>query len=133
MSAARFLCCMVSCCTFLMLHTYHMVKPTVALDAIGIVSSDINRSIEFFSLLRIEFMPTMSDEASHDHMEATLPNGLRLMLDSEKLVRQLNPNWNWPSPNTQTTLLAFSCDCAQGVDDLFDSITGAGFTAVAAP
>ena len=105
----------------------------VALSAIGIVTSDIPRSIEFFSLLGCRFSPESSDETSPDHVEAVLPNGLRLMLDSESFIRKLNRNWEWPPASSQTTVLAFDCKAPEHVDAVFRSIVSAGFTAVTDP
>jgi|LakMenEpi03Aug12_release.lakeMendotaPanAssembly.Ray.scaffolds.fasta_scaffold304023_3 uncharacterized glyoxalase superfamily protein PhnB len=105
----------------------------VALNAIGVVSSNIPRSIEFFTLLGISFPTDGSCEASADHTEAVLPSGLRLMLDSESLVRSLNPNWDWPPENSQTTLLAFDCVSPTNVDAVFQLIVNAGFTSATDP
>jgi hypothetical protein len=62
------------------------------LDAIGVVVSDLKRGAEFFRLLGVPF----GDPGTEDHFEATLPNGLRLMLDSESLVRSFMPGWTKP-------------------------------------
>jgi len=59
------------------------------LDAIGIVSSDINASIQFYKKLGLELKQFEQSE----HYECILPNGFRLMLDSEKLMQQINPQY----------------------------------------
>ena len=103
--------------------------PNPVLDAIGIVSSDIPRSIEFFALLGIAF-PNAPRE---DHVEATLPNGIRVMLDSEALVTRLNPQWVRSSLDSQATSLAFDCGTPSHVDSLFLVVTQAGFIGATQP
>ena len=51
----------------------------VRLDAIGIVVSDLVRSVQFYRLLGVGF-ENPGDSPQH---EAALPSGLRLMLDTE--------------------------------------------------
>src|SRR3954451_378606 len=63
------------------------VRAVPQLDAIGIVSSDLARTRAFYGLLGIEFAE------GDDHVEATMPNGLRLMVDSEDVIRRFNPDW----------------------------------------
>jgi uncharacterized glyoxalase superfamily protein PhnB len=89
------------------------------LDAIGIVSSDLARSRAFYRLLGIEFAD------GDDHVEATMPNGLRLMLDTEEVMISFRPDWRREEGN-QTTL-AFACGSPGEVDELYARIVGAGF------
>jgi len=63
------------------------------LNAIGIVCADMRRSVAFYGLLGIEF------PEGNGHVEATLPNGLRLMLDSEEVVRSFRPDWTRTAGN----------------------------------
>ena len=55
------------------------------LNAIGIVVSDMERSIAFYRLLGLD-VPETPDEG---HVDTFLPNGVRFMLDSEETVTQL--------------------------------------------
>ncbi|MDE1047282.1 MAG: hypothetical protein OR995_07540 [Candidatus Nanopelagicales bacterium] len=103
--------------------------PCPVLDAIGIVSSDLDRSIDFFALLGIHFPAS----AGQDHVEATLPNGIRVMLDSEALVTRLNPHWVRSSLDSQATGLAFDCGTPSHVDSLFLVVTQAGFLGATQP
>ena len=48
------------------------------LNAIGIVASDLARSIRFYRLLGID-VPETPDEG---HIDMFLPNGVRFMLDT---------------------------------------------------
>ena len=91
------------------------------LNAIGIVASDMARSIAFYRLLGLEF-PGDSDGG---HIEAELPNGLRLMLDSEETIKSFRPDWTRESGNQLA--LAFECESAADVDGVYQRVTSAGF------
>jgi catechol 2,3-dioxygenase-like lactoylglutathione lyase family enzyme len=90
------------------------------LDAIGIVASDLARSVAFYRLLGVPF-----PDAGDDHLEAALPNGLRLMLDSEDVVKSFDPQWQRPKGNSIG--LAFLCDSPADVDATYKRVTGAGY------
>lgn len=90
------------------------------LDAIGIVVSDLERSVAFYRLLGVAF----PDPGEEDHLEATLPNGLRLMLDSEEVVKSFDKDWK--RPVGQSIGLAFLCDSASDVNAIYDSLMSAG-------
>ena len=89
------------------------------LDAIGIVSSDLARTRAFYALLGIEF------GAGDDHVEATMPNGLRLMLDTEEVVRSFSPDWTRATGNQLA--LAFGCGSPAEVDETYARVVEAGF------
>lgn len=89
-------------------------------DALGIVCHDIKKSLEFYKLLGIE-----PEEAEGDHIEATLPNGLRLMWDDIDLVKQINPNWVEPQGTRMG--MAFLCESAAEVDQIYQAILEAGY------
>lgn len=91
-----------------------------SLDAIGIVASDLAKSVAFYRLLGLEF-----PDATDDHIEAKLPTGLRIMLDSEEVVRSFDPDWKRPAGNSIG--LAFLCDSAAEVDEVYKQITDAGY------
>lgn len=98
------------------------------LDAIGIVSKDMKRSIDFYKLLGLNFPDLKENE---EHIEATTDGGLRVMLDSEALVKKLAPDW--PQPVGQRMALAFLCDSPDKVDELYLKITQAGFLGAKEP
>src|ERR1700755_872552 len=77
------------------------VRAVPQLDAIGIVSSDLGRTCAFYGLLGIEF------GEGDDHVEATMPNGLRLMVDAEHVIRSFDPDWSREAGNQLA--LAFAC------------------------
>ncbi len=96
---------------------------TPRLDAIGIVCQDIRRSLTFYALLGVIVPENPGEE---DHVEATLPNGLRLMWDSVGLMKQISPNWQ--SPVGHRMGLAFLCDSPSDVDAVHAKVLAAGFS-----
>ena len=90
------------------------------LNAIGIVSSDLERSIAFYRLLGVNL-----PDDGEGHIEATLPSGVRLMLDSEDVIRSFRPEWTRETGNQLA--LAFECSNAAGVDELYARVRAAGF------
>ena len=91
------------------------------LDAIGVVVSDMQRAVEFFRLLGVPF----GDPGGEDHFEAKLESGVRLMLDTEKLVRSFMPDWVRPAG--QRLSLAFLQDSPAAVDTRVEQLRAAGF------
>jgi catechol 2,3-dioxygenase-like lactoylglutathione lyase family enzyme len=91
------------------------------LNAIGIVTSDMARSIRFYRLLGLD-VPETPDEG---HVDTFLPNGVRFMLDSEDTVRSFRPDWTRETGNQLG--LAFECESASEVDDVYARMVEAGF------
>ena len=60
------------------------------LNALGIVSSYMARSIRFYRLLGVD-VPETPEEG---HIDTFLPNGVRFMLDTEEVVRWLCLLWS---------------------------------------
>ena len=96
------------------------------LDAIGIVSKDLRASIRFYALLGVAF-----PQPDGDHVEATLPNGLRLMLDDLEVIKTLDKDWTEPAGHRMG--LAFLCSSPAEVDSFHAKITAAGHASKAAP
>jgi uncharacterized glyoxalase superfamily protein PhnB len=94
------------------------------LDAIGVVVSDLGRAIDFYRRLGVQF-PADPDPEGHGHVEASLPGGLRLMLDAEESVRSFRPDWS-PAPGDPRTGLAFLCDSPADVDRVYRELVEAG-------
>jgi len=90
------------------------------LNAIGIVASDVGRSIAFYRQLGVEL-----PEDGEGHIEATLPSGVRLMLDSEEVIQSFRPDWRREAGNQLA--LAFECASPEEVDELYERVTSAGF------
>jgi len=90
------------------------------LNAIGIVASDLRASIAFYSLLGVDFPAD-----GEGHIEATLPSGLRLMLDTEDVVKSFRPDWTRERGNQLA--LAFEFASPAEVDERYEQVTAAGF------
>jgi catechol 2,3-dioxygenase-like lactoylglutathione lyase family enzyme len=91
------------------------------LNAIGIVVSDMARSIGFYRLLGLD-VPETPEEG---HVDVSLPNGVRLMLDTEETVLSFRPDWTRATGNQVG--LAFECGGPGAVDEIYGRLTGAGF------
>ena len=91
------------------------------LNAIGIVASDLARSIRFYRLLGLD-VPETPDEG---HIDAFLPNGVRLMLDTEETVRSFDAEWTRATGNQLG--LAFECSDPREVDEVYARVTDAGY------
>jgi uncharacterized glyoxalase superfamily protein PhnB len=91
----------------------------VSLDAIGIVTGDAKRSVEFYAFVGITF-------TQHgDHYDGTTPSGVRIMLDTVELIRGFDPTYE--KPTGSGVVLCFKQDSAAAVDALYARITNAGF------
>lgn len=91
------------------------------LNAIGITVADMARSIRFYRLLGLD-VPETPDEG---HVDAFLPNGVRLMLDSEDVVRSFLPNWQRNDGNQ--IALALECSSPAEVDEVYARVVAGGF------
>src|SRR6188508_3223003 len=96
------------------------------LNAIGIVASDVARSIAFYRLLGVDF-----PEDGEGHIETTLPSGTRFMLDEESVVKSFRPDWRRETGNQLA--LAFECSSPAEVDELFERVRAAGHDAEKEP
>jgi uncharacterized glyoxalase superfamily protein PhnB len=92
--------------------------------AIGVIVSDMNRAIDFYRRLGLQF-PEDPDPEGHGHVEATLPGGLRFLLDTEETVRSFDPDWSPPSGGHRMSL-AFLCESPQDVDRIHSELIDAG-------
>ncbi|MGD3111369.1 VOC family protein [Streptomyces sp. YGL11-2] len=97
--------------------------PAPQCDVIGLVVSDLAASLAFYRRLGIEF-PEGSEE--QPHVEAALPGGLRLALDSENTVRSFHPAWRPPTGGGRVGL-AFRCTGPDHVDAVYEDLVGAGY------
>ncbi len=92
-----------------------------SLNAIGIVSSDMARSIAFYRLLGLD-VPETPDEG---HVDTFLPNGVRFMLDTEDVVRSFKPDWVRADGNQLS--IAFECGSPAEVDEVYARVVAGGF------
>ena len=91
------------------------------LNAVGIVVSDMARSIAFYRLLGLD-VPETPEEG---HVDTFLPNGVRFMLDSEETIKSFRPDWSRAQGNQLA--LAFECASPAEVDETYARATGAGY------
>ena len=96
------------------------------LNAIGIVSKDLKASVAFYRLLGLAF-----PDPDGDHLEATTPAGLRVMLDSLTLMKELDKDWKEPVGRRMN--LAFLCASPAEVDAVHAKIIAAGHPSKTAP
>jgi catechol 2,3-dioxygenase-like lactoylglutathione lyase family enzyme len=95
---------------------------TPRFDVIGLVVSDMAASLAFYRRLGIEFPDGSEDQP---HVEAELPGGLRLALDTEETIRSFHSGWRPPAGGGRIAL-AFLCDSPAEVDSVYEELTGAG-------
>jgi catechol 2,3-dioxygenase-like lactoylglutathione lyase family enzyme len=91
------------------------------LNAVGIVASDLARSIRFYRLLGLD-VPETPDEG---HVDLFLPSGIRFMLDTEETVRSFRPDWVRATGNQLG--LALECGSPAEVDEAYARAVAAGF------
>ena len=97
------------------------------LNAIGIVASDMAQSIRFYRLLGLD-VPETPEEG---HVDTFLPNGVRLMLDTEETITSFRPDWTRATGNQIS--MAFECASAAEVDEVYARVVAAGFTSELEP
>ncbi len=102
---------------------------TAHFDALGIVVSDMEAALAFYGLLGLDFD---EDPEVAGHVEADLPGGTRLMLDTEEVIASFDPDFEPPTGPGRIGL-AFLCDQPSEVDRLHDEVVNAGHTSSRAP
>src|SRR4051794_19032827 len=90
------------------------------LDAIGIVASELPRSVAFYRRLGLAFPDVGADE---QHVEAEL-GSVRVMLDSEQLIRDLDASWEGGGRGRVS--LAVRCSSPEHVDTLYEELAADG-------
>jgi uncharacterized glyoxalase superfamily protein PhnB len=95
-------------------------------EAIGVVVEDLGRSIDFYRRLGLEFPDGES------HVEASLPGGLRFMLDTVEMIKSFDPEWTPPSGGHRIAL-AFRCESPEAVDAVYMELVEAGYESYKPP
>ena len=67
---------------------------TARFDVIGLVVDDMARSLAFYRKLGLGIADDMDAE---DHVEATLPGGLRMAWDTVETIKSFDPTWTPPA------------------------------------
>jgi catechol 2,3-dioxygenase-like lactoylglutathione lyase family enzyme len=94
------------------------------LDVVGVIVSDMDKSIAFYRRLGVKF-PEPHDPDGHGHVEATLDGGIRFALDSEETIRSFDPHWTAPSGGHRMAV-AFLLDSPGAVDQKFAELVKTG-------
>ncbi|MCM6776327.1 VOC family protein [Nocardia sp. CDC159] len=92
---------------------------TARLDVIGVVVADLTAAQDFYRRLGVEFGTDLGG-----HVEADLPGGFRLVLDTEDNIRSFHPEWQGGPGRIG---LAFRCDSPAEVDARYTELTEAGY------
>lgn len=98
------------------------------LDLIGIVVHDMGAALRFYRLLGLD-IPAESDGEAH--VEAILPNGLRVAWDTVELMKQIHPDWI--APVGYRIGLAFKCANPAEVDAVYAHVVASGYHGHKAP
>jgi len=96
---------------------------TPQLNFIGIVVSDMAASLTFYRRLGLAF-PEGAD--SEGHVEATLPGGMRVALDTEAVIKSFHADWQRPATAGRIGL-AFQCADPAEVDAVYSELVDAGY------
>ncbi|MGH8928833.1 MAG: VOC family protein [Acidimicrobiia bacterium] len=97
-------------------------------DAIGLVVRDMSEAMDFYRKLGLEFvMGTESD----GHTEAAGPNGLRVMFDTQEMMKSFS-QWE-PASGGHRVSLAFLCESPDEVNRLYHELTVGGAPSHVAP
>ena len=95
---------------------------TTRLDLIGIVVTDMARSLAFYRRLGLDIPAGAEGEG---HVEAVLPGGLRIAWDTVETIQSFDPAWT-PPGGGQRMGLAFVCDGPEDVDATYAALVAAG-------
>jgi catechol 2,3-dioxygenase-like lactoylglutathione lyase family enzyme len=94
---------------------------TPRLEVVELVVADMQASLAFYRLLGLDI-----PESDEDHVEATLPGGLRIAWDTEEVIRSFDPDWQPPSGGHRMAL-AFGVDSPAEVDSVYQQLLDAGY------
>jgi uncharacterized glyoxalase superfamily protein PhnB len=99
------------------------------LGAVGIVVSDMGKTLDFYRRLGLAVPVGTDDEP---HVEVELGGGMRLLFDTEATVRSFHPGWRATEGGSRIGLALALADPA-AVDAAYAELTGAGAHGELAP
>lgn len=98
------------------------------LDAVGVTSSNLKRTVDFYTLLGFQFPEYINDE---QHLEPITPNGsARLMIDTKNIVKDIIGED--PKPGNHSSF-AIQYNTAEEVDNIILRLIDADYTVVKQP
>jgi catechol 2,3-dioxygenase-like lactoylglutathione lyase family enzyme len=100
---------------------------TASLNAIGLIVADMPATVAFYRLLGLPF-----ESDSNDHEDCEFAPGIRLLLDTESMMKSLFPDWTKPTGGPQVAL-AFQVESPAAVDDKVAELAKAGHRVVKEP
>lgn len=95
------------------------------LDQLNLVVRDMNAMVAFYRLLGVEIADTDADWQQH-HRSAPMRQGVELELDSQSFAQQWNPG---RLPGSAPAVIGFRVVERSTVDDIFERLVSAGYTA----
>jgi catechol 2,3-dioxygenase-like lactoylglutathione lyase family enzyme len=104
-------------------HPASVVGMAPRFECVGLIAADMAKTLEFYRRLGMEFPEGAEAEP---HAEAALPGGSRLMVDTQEMVRGIDPHWS-PPQGGHAIALAFRCEDPAEVDRLHAELTAAGY------
>ena len=90
---------------------------------IGLVAEDLPATLAFYRRLGLDIPEGAENE---DHVEVTLPGGLRLAWDPATTIRSFDPSWT-PATGGPRVSLAFVCADPAEVNRIYADLVGAGY------
>ncbi|MER6913284.1 VOC family protein [Streptomyces sp. NPDC000594] len=96
---------------------------TPRLDCVSLVTADMAASLAFYRRLGLD-IPEGAEQAPH--VETVTPGGLRVLWDTEEVIRSFDAAWA-PPVGGERIGLAFRCDGPKEVDAVYAELTGAGY------
>ncbi|MCR8669872.1 VOC family protein [Agrococcus sp. HG114] len=99
-----------------------------SIDAIGMVARDMPASLAFYRALGLDIPASADGEA---HAEAVLAGGMRLMWDTEAMIRSFDPEYRREPGQSHT--LAVRCDSPAEVNETVARLAGLGYAVVREP
>jgi catechol 2,3-dioxygenase-like lactoylglutathione lyase family enzyme len=91
---------------------------------IGLVASDMAATLAFYRRLGLVFPEGAEDQP---HVEAELPGGSRLAIDTEETIRSFHAGWRPPADGGGRMSLVFGCEGPAEVDSVYEDLVGAGY------
>jgi catechol 2,3-dioxygenase-like lactoylglutathione lyase family enzyme len=98
------------------------------LDLIGIIVQDMAEALAFYRRLGFDIPPEADTEG---HVEA-VAGGLRIAWDTVEVVHSFDPEWTPPAGDHKVGI-AFLCDSAEEVDEVYAGLIGDGYESYKEP